>query len=149
MTTVHDAAGGEAGLVALARAWHACCLADPVASHPFDRRDLHPQHVERLAAYWAEALGGPSTFTDSINVEAAVLRMHAGNGTHRELDALVVELFDRAMDDVGITTEPLRSTLHDYFAWSTDRMGQHPDSPDAVADDARMPHWDWDGPVPR
>ncbi len=149
MTTVHEAAGGDAGLLALARAWHERCLADPVASHPFDRDTLHPQHVERLAAYWAEALGGPTTFTDSMSDEAAVLRMHAGNGTHRELDALVVELFDGAMDDAGITTEPLRSVLHDYFAWSTDRMGKHPDSPDAVAPDARMPHWDWDGPVRR
>ena len=148
MTTVYAAAGGDAGLLALARAWHERCLADPVASHPFDHGDLHPQHVERLAAYWAEALGGPTTFTDTMNDEAAVLRMHAGNGTHRELDALVVELFDGAMDDVGLTDQRLRSVLHEYFAWSTDRMGMHPDSPDAVADGARMPHWDWDGPAP-
>lgn len=148
MTTVYEAAGGEAGLQALARAWHQRCLAHPVASHPFEHGDLHPQHVERLAAYWAEALGGPTAFTETMNTEAEVLRMHAGNGTHRELDAVVVELFDGAMDDVGLTDQPLRGVLHDYFAWSTDRMGKHPDSPDSVADDARMPHWDWDGPVP-
>ena len=110
---------------------------------------LHPQHVERLAAYWAEALGGPTTFTDSMSDEAAVLRMHAGNGEHRELDRVVVDCFDAALTDVGITEQPLRGALHDYFAWSTDRMGQHPDSPDSVADDARLPHWDWDGPVTR
>jgi hemoglobin len=147
MTTVFEAAGGDAGLVALARAWHERCLADPVASHPFSHGDLHPQHVERLAAYWAEALGGPTTFTDSMNDEAGVLRMHAGNGEHRELDELVVRIFDVAMDDVGITEQPLRGVLHDYFAWSTDRMGLHPDSPDGVADDEPLRHWDWDGPV--
>jgi hemoglobin len=149
MRTVHDAAGGDAGLLALARAWHARCLADPVASHPFGHAGLHPQHVERLAAYWGEALGGPPAYTETMGDEAAVLRMHAGNGTHRELDALVVELFDGAMDDVGLTEQPLRGVLHDYFAWSTDRMGLHPDSPDSVDDDARMPHWGWDGPVTR
>ena len=37
MKTVHEAAGGDAGLLALARAWHERCLADPVMSHPFDR----------------------------------------------------------------------------------------------------------------
>jgi hemoglobin len=148
MTTVYEAVGGEAGLRALAGAWHARCLADPVASHPFSHGGLHPAHVERLAAYWGEALGGPTTFTDSMNDEAAVLRMHAGNGTHRELDALVVDLFDAAMDDVGLTDHRVRTVLHDYFAWSTDRMGGHPDSPDSVADDVRLPHWDWDGPVP-
>ena len=149
MPTVYDAAGGDAGLLALARAWHARCLADPVASHPFGHGGLHPQHVERLAAYWGEALGGPPAYTDAMGDEAGVLRMHAGNGTHRELDALVVELFDGAMDDVGLTEQPLRGALHDYFAWSTDRMGLHPDSPDSVADDASLPHWDWDGPVTR
>jgi hemoglobin len=147
MTTVHEAAGGDAGLLALARAWHERCLADPVASHPFDRGGLHPQHVERLAAYWAEALGGPSTFTDTMNDEADVLRIHAGNGEHRELDERAVACFDAALADVGLTQEPLRRVLHDYFAWSTDRMGMHPDSPDTVADDERLPHWDWDGLV--
>ena len=106
MRTVHDAAGGHAGLLALARAWHARCLADPVASHPFGHGGLHPQHVERLAAYWGEALGGPPAYTDTMGDEAGVLRMHAGNGTHRELDALVVQLFDGAMDDVGLTGQP-------------------------------------------
>jgi hemoglobin len=145
MTTVHEAAGGSAGLLALARAWHERCLADPVMSHPFDHGDLHPEHVERVAAYWAEALGGPSAFTDTMNAEADVLRLHAGNGTHRDLDRRAVECFDAALTDVGITTEPLRGVLHDYFAWSTDRMGMNPDSPDSVADDERLPHWGWDG----
>ena len=149
MSTVYEAAGGDAGLLALARAWHERCLADPVAGHPFSHGALHPQHVERLAAYWAEALGGPTTFTETMNDEAEVLRMHAGNGTHRELDALVVRIFDGAMDDVGITEQPLRGVLHDYFAWSTERMGLHPDSPDTVADDEHLPHWGWDGPVDR
>ena len=146
MTTVYDAAGGDAGMLVLARAWHERCRADPVASHPFSH-GLHPQHVERLAAYWAQALGGPTTFTDSMNDEAAVLRMHAGNGEHPELDAIAVACFDAALTDVGITKDPLRTVLHDYFAWSTDRMGLHPDSPDTVADDESLPHWGWDGPV--
>ena len=109
MTTVFDAAGGDAGLLALARAWHERCLADPVASHPFEHGDLHPEHLERLAAYWAEALGGPTTFTDTMNDEADVLRMHAGNGEHRELDERAVACFDAALADVGLTDEPLRA----------------------------------------
>jgi len=145
MTTVYDAAGGSDGLLALARAWHERCLADPVMSHPFGHGGLHPQHVERLAAYWGEALGGPPTFTATMNDEAQVLRMHAGNGQHAELDRIAVSCFDAALADVGITEEPLRGVLHDYFAWSTDRMGLHPDSPDTVPADERLPHWGWDG----
>jgi hypothetical protein len=55
--TIYEAAGGRQVFVNLARAWHARCLADAVVSHAFSH-GYHPQHIERLAAYWAEALGG-------------------------------------------------------------------------------------------
>ena len=141
-----QAAGGEGGLLALARAWHERCLADPVMSHPFSHPGGHPQHLERLAAYWGEALGGPTAYTDRLGDETLVLRMHAGNGEHREMDRRAVACFDAALTDVGIVGDPLRRVLHDYFAWSTDRMGLHPDSPDSVPDGERLPHWSWDGP---
>jgi hemoglobin len=147
VTSVYEAAGADAGLLALARAWHVRCLADDEMSHPFSHGDLHPDHVARLAAYWAEALGGPTTFTAVLNDETTVLRMHAGNGSHPVLDQHAVACFDLALVDVGLTQEPLRGVLHDYFAWSTDRMGRHPDSPDSVPDDERLPHWGWDGLV--
>ena len=115
-------------------------------SHPFSHPG-HPRHLDRLAAYWAEALGGPAVFTGTMADETSVLRMHAGNGEHRDMDRRAVECFDGALDDVGITEEPLRTVLHDYFAWSTDRMGRHPESPDSVPEGLSVPHWSWDGPV--
>jgi hemoglobin len=30
-----------------------------------DGPDQHPQHVERLAAYWAEVMGGPPRYSES------------------------------------------------------------------------------------
>jgi hemoglobin len=54
--TLYEFAGGDAAFLALARAHHARCLADPELNHPFSRPGQHPQHVERLAAYWAEVL---------------------------------------------------------------------------------------------
>ena len=117
--SVYEAAGGDAGLLRLAHAWHERCLADPVMSHPFSHPGGHPQHLERLAAYWAEALGGPTAFTGGLGDETSVLRMHAGNGEHLDMDRRAVACFDAALTDVGITEDPLRSALHDYFAWST------------------------------
>jgi hemoglobin len=146
VTTVFEAAGGDAGLLALAHAWHERCLADPVVNHPFSHPG-HPQHLERLAAYWAEALGGPTAFTRALGDETSVLRMHAGNGEHLDMDQRAVACFDAALTDVGITDDPLRTALHDYFAYSTDRMARHPDSPDTVPDGEPLPHWSWDGPV--
>ena len=60
MQTVFEAAGGIDGLRRLAAAWHHRVMADAVVVHAFSH-GFHPQHVERLAAYWAEALGGPTT----------------------------------------------------------------------------------------
>lgn len=56
--TVCEAAGGEKGLLCLAQAWHARVMADEVVSHAFSH-GFPPDHSERLAAYWTEALGGP------------------------------------------------------------------------------------------
>src|SRR5436305_14526888 len=59
MQTVFEAAGGNDGLRRLADAWHRRVMADEVVAHAFSH-GFHPQHVERLAAYWAEALGVPA-----------------------------------------------------------------------------------------
>src|SRR5262249_15159901 len=50
-------------------------MADDVVAHAFSH-GFHPQHVERLAAYWAEALGGPITYSDSYGDETTVVKMH-------------------------------------------------------------------------
>ena len=79
--TVYEAAGGREGLLRLASAWHARVLGDDVVSHAFSHGH-HPKHTARLAAYWAEALGGPSTYSDQYGDETSVVRTHSGNGPH-------------------------------------------------------------------
>ena len=66
MQTVYEAAGGRDGLLRLASAWHTRVLEDEVVSHAFSHGH-HPQHTERLATYWAEALGGPTTYSDPMS----------------------------------------------------------------------------------
>src|SRR5690606_26892538 len=51
MRSIYETMGGADAVLALAEAWHGRCLADPILSHPF-AREIHPQHTERLAAYW-------------------------------------------------------------------------------------------------
>ncbi len=132
-------------MLALANAWHERCMADPVVSHPFSHPGQHPEHLRRLAAYWGEALGGPAVYSETMADETHVLRLHAGNGEHDELDRRAVACFDAALSDVGITKDPLRSLLHDYFSWSTQRMSRYPESADAVPVGVLLPHWSWDG----
>ena len=97
--TVYEAAGGDQGLLRLAHAWHARVMADEVVSHAFSH-GFHPEHSERLAAYWAEALGGPTTFSDCYGDETSVVRLHSGNGPHEEMDRRAIACFDLALDDV-------------------------------------------------
>lgn len=149
MTTVYEAAGGSEAMLRLAHAWHARVLADEVVSHAFSH-GFHPQHTERLAAYWAEALGGPTTYSDSYGDETTVVRLHSGNGgPHEEMDRRAIACFDQALDDVRLAAEPLRQVLHDYFAWSTTTtMARYQRSADDVPDGLPIPRWSWDGLQP-
>jgi hemoglobin len=101
MRTVFEAAGGIDGLRRLAAAWHRRVIADEVVGHAFSH-GFHPQHVERLAAYWAEALGGPSMYSESYGDETAVVRIHSGNGVHDEMDRRAIACFDQALADVAL-----------------------------------------------
>ena len=147
-STVYEAAGGAAGVRALAEAWHQRVLVDEVVSHAFSH-GFDPHHTERLAAYWGEALGGPPVFSTKYGDGSAVVRIHSGNGEHDAMDDRAVACFDRALDDLGIAPGGrLRTVLHDYFAWATrTTMTAYPDSPDDVPDGLSIPRWSWDGLV--
>jgi hemoglobin len=146
MQTVYEAVGGDEGLLRLAEAWHSRVMADEVVSHAFSH-GFHPEHTERLAAYWAEALGGPMTYSDTYGDETSVVRIHSGNGPHEEMDRRAIACFDQALTDVGISDDStLRAVLHDYFAWATTTtMSRYHRSADDVPDGLRVPHWSWDG----
>jgi hemoglobin len=103
--TIYEAMGGADALLALAEAWHRRCLADPTLAHPFVG-GVPPEHTSRLAAYWCEQLGGPSTYTDSIGDYSQVVRTHSGNGPHEQMDGRAVAAFLLALDDAGIPTDP-------------------------------------------
>jgi hemoglobin len=145
MQSVYEAAGGRAGLLRLAEAWHARVLADEIVSHAFSH-GVHPRHSERLAAYWGEALGGPAAYTGEFGDETSVVRIHSGSGAHDEMDQRAIGCFDQALSDAGLTAGPLRQVLHDYFAWSaTAPLARYPDSADDVPDGLSVPRWSWDG----
>jgi hemoglobin len=145
MQSVYEAAGGSEGLLRLAEAWHRRVMADEVVAHAFSH-GFHPQHTERLAAYWIEALGGPAAYSGAYGDETAVVRMHSGNGLHEEMDRRAIACFEQALGDVGLTAEPLRRVLHEYFAWATTTsMARYHSCADDVPEGLRVPHWSWDG----
>jgi hemoglobin len=127
---------------------HARVIADEVVSHAFSH-GFHPDHSERLAAYWAEALGGPTTFSTAYGDETSVVRMHSGHGPHEEMDRRAIACFDQALTDVGMASgDGVRKALHDYFAWATTTtMSHYHRSADDVPDGLQIPRWSWDGLV--
>lgn len=146
MQTIFQAAGGTDGLRRLAEAWHCRVMEDEVVAHAFSH-GFHPAHIERLAAYWAEALGGPATYSNSYGDETSVVRMHSGNGRHEEMDRRAIACFDQALADAGLADNTvLCRVLHDYFAWATTTtMARYHRSPDDVPNHLSIPKWSWDG----
>jgi hemoglobin len=121
-------------------------MADEVVAHAFSH-GFHSQHVERLAAYCAEALGGPNTYSVSYGDETVVVRMHSGNGEHDEMDRRAIACFDQVLGDTGLANDArLRKVLHDYFAWATmTTMSRYHRSADDVPKGLSIPHWSWGG----
>lgn len=148
MQTIYAAVGGTEGLTKLAHAWHHRVLEDKVVSHAFSH-GYHPKHTERLAAYWAEALGGPLLYSSAYGSETSVVRLHSGNGPHEEMDDRAIACFDQALEDIGLVRgAALWQTLHDYFAWATtSTMARYHDSADDVPQGLEIPKWSWHGLV--
>ena len=146
--SLYEFAGGEQAFLALATAHHARCLADPELNHPFSHEDQHPRHVERLASYWAEVLGGPPSYSTECGTHAGVVHMHCGNGDISDLNRRFLACFVLAMDDAQLPADPeFRSAMHAFMAGAIDEVSGRPDNGDDVPDDAPMPRWTWDGPA--
>jgi hemoglobin len=143
--TLYEFAGGEQALLALAHAHHARCLADPELNHPFSHPDQHPQHVERLAAYWGEVLGGPPRYSRDCGDESRVLHMHSENGDIGDLGERFLACFVQALDDAELPVDPdFREAMRGYMRWAVDNVLAH-DDPGSVPAGAAMPRWGWDG----
>ncbi len=144
--TLFDFAGGEHAFLALASAHHARCLRDADLNHPFSHPGQHPEHVERLAAYWAEVMGGPPRYSQTCGDHSTVLHMHAGNGDMGDLGRRFVDCFVGAIDDAGLPDDPeFRTALRAYMQWAVDDVLAFSDAGAAVPKGVAVPHWSWGG----
>jgi hemoglobin len=145
--TLYEFAGGEQAFLRLAAAHHARCLADPELNHPFSHPGQNPQHVERLAAYWAQVMGGPPAYTGQWEADQpGLVHMHAGNGDMSDLGRRFVDCFVAAADDAGLPEDlGFRAALRAYMEWAVaDVALSHPHDTDIPADLA-IPRWSWTG----
>jgi hemoglobin len=144
--SLYEYAGGDEAFLALAAAHHARCLADPQLNHPFSHPGQHPRHVERLAAYWAEVMGGPPRYSQECGDQSALMRMHAGNGDMTDLGRRFVGCFVAAADDAGLPEDTeFRAVLRAYMDWAVAEVLRYPHAEPPVPDGLPVPRWDWAG----
>ena len=145
--SLYEFAGGDDAFLALATAHHTRCLADPELNHPFSHPGQHPQHVERLAAYWAEVLGGPARYSAECGGDqSALLYMHSGNGMMTDLGTRFVRCFEAAMDDAALPGDPeFRAAMSAYMRWAVDDVLVYAPVGSVVEAGKPMPRWGWDG----
>ena len=147
--TLYEYAGGYDALLRLAQAHHERCLADPELNHPFSHDDLDPQHVARLAAYWAEVMGGPPRYSELPSDQSFLLHLHAGHGDMSDLGRRFVECFVAAADDAGLPSDPeFRETLRAYMEWAVADVLAYSPRDAVVPADLPIPRWSWDGLQP-
>jgi hemoglobin len=143
--SLFEFAGGAPALLALAAAHHERCLADPVLNHPFSHPG-HPQHVERLAAYWAEVFGGPPEFSQSCGGHSAMLVIHAGQEAEDDLGYRFVACFVQAADDAGLPDDPeFRRSLRAYMQWAVRDVLAYSPPGSTVPETLPVPRWSWNG----
>ena len=144
--SIYEVAGGDPAFLALATAHHERCLRDPVLEHPFSHPG-HPQHVQRLADYWAEVFGGPARYSESCGGHAAMLEIHAGEGADHDLGARFVTCFVQAADDARLPDDPdLRNALRSYMEWAVAEVLSYSPRGAEVPPGLPVPRWSWDGP---
>jgi hemoglobin len=148
--SLYEFAGGDAAFLALATAHHERCLKDPVLNHPFSHPGQHPQHTERLAAYWAEVMGGPPRYSrDCGGDQSGVLYLHSSTGAEDDLGTRFVDCFVRAADDAGLPADPdFRAALRAYMEWAVGEVMKLAPQGSVVPPGLPMPHWSWDGLQP-
>ena len=141
------ALGGGAVLRAVAVAWHERCMADDVVAHAF-HGGTRPDHIERLAAYWGEVLGGPDDFSRRMGTESEVVRIHSGNGEHDEMDRRAVRFFAESLAEAGVP-DRLHGELVAWFEQANRYVNHAYARVEDVPDGLPMPVVQREGPAPR
>lgn len=118
----------------------------PRLNHPFSHPG-HPQHLERLAAYWGEALGGPPVYSGAYGADHShVVSMHSGNGDLSDLNRRFVACFVAAADDAGLPDDPaFRAALRAYMEWAVGEVSRFPEHDADVPASLPVPRWGWEG----
>jgi hemoglobin len=113
-------------------------LLQPVFAH------MDAAHSEHVAAFLAEVLGGPASYSAQHGGHPHMIRKHLDRHLTQEKRRRWVELLLSTADELGLPDDPeFRSALVGYLEWGS-RLAVINSQPGASADqDAPMPLWGW------
>jgi hemoglobin len=140
--TLYEWAGGIDALNRLTARFYQRVKADALLAPVFEHMNAdHPAHV---AAFLAEVLGGPTTYSEQHGGHPHMVRQHLNKHLTQELRRQWVGLLLGTADELGMPDDPeFRSALVGYIEWGS-RLAVINSQPGVTVDgDAPMPKWGW------
>jgi hemoglobin len=110
----------------------------PVFAH------MGPDHPQHVAAFLAEVLGGPCSYSESHGGHPHMIRRHLDRHlSHAQRREWVALLLDTA-DELKLPDDPeFRSALVGYLEWGSRLAVLNSQAGTTVDPDAPMPKWGW------
>ncbi len=142
--TLFEHAGGTEGLRRFIDAFYASVLADPVLQPLFGTG--RPEHVDHLAAFDAEAFGGPDTFSRRLGGFAHLIDVHRGLRIAEPQRRRFVELYLAAADTADLPADPgFREALrsHVEFGSRVAVQNSHARTDEELHPLREVPRWQW------
>jgi hemoglobin len=140
--SLYEWIGGIDALNALTQRFYERVTDDPLLAPVFHHMDAgHPAHV---AAFLAEVLGGPTTYSEAHGGHSHMVRQHLNRHLTQEMRRAWVSLLLQTADALGMPDDPeFRSALVGYLEWGS-RLAVINSQPGAHVDPhAPMPRWGW------
>ena len=143
--SLYEWLGGMEPLNRLLTRFYERVKGDPLLAPVFE--DMSAEHPAHVAAFVAEVLGGPPTYSGERGGHPAMIRKHLGRALTEVQRRHWIELLLDCADEVNVPTDPeFRSALLAYLEWGS-RLAVLNSQPGAQAVEAApMPRWHWGVP---
>jgi hemoglobin len=140
--TLFEWMGGMPALKRLMEVFYRRVPEDPLLAPLF--ANMAADHVDHVARFVAEVLGGPKTYSADLGGHPEMVRRHLGRNLSEEQRQRWMQLLLRSADECGIPDDPeFRSAFVAYLEWGT-RLAVLNSKPGAeVPAGSPMPAWDW------
>lgn len=141
--TIHAWVGGTEAIGRWLEAFYDAVEADPLLAPVFGGL-VTREHRDHVTAWWAEVLGGPATYTETLGGYEHMLAKHRGLAITPEQRLRFVTLLSAAADTAGLPADPeARSALMAYAEWGSRLAVENSDPDAAPVERAPVPRWGW------